>query len=85
MDADRASTGVAEEYLGGAVSLGKRFASLSEECITLSRALDARRVAVPQIGDTATGLASAMERIVDALEPATDWGDRSAAILADWT
>ena len=85
VDADRAATGVAEEYLGGAVSLGKRSASLAEACVALSRSLDARRVTVPQIGDSATELASAMERIVDALEPASDWGERSAAILADWT
>jgi hypothetical protein len=85
VDDERAATGVAEEYLGGAVSLGARAAHLSEECATLSRSLEELADAVPPVGDAATRLAAAMRRVSVALEPATGWADRSAAILADWT
>ena len=85
VDADRDAAGVAEDTSEGAVSLGARAASLAEECAALSRSLEEVRRAVPPAGDAATGLASAMRRIVVALEPAVGWGDRSAAVLADWT
>ena len=85
VDDDREATGVAEEYLGGAVSLGARAAHLTEELATFSRALGERSGAVPQVGDVATSLVSAMRRVVAALEPAIGWGSRSAAVLADWT
>ena len=85
IDADHEATGVAEEYLGGAVSLGKRAADLTEELATFSRSLEAQSSAPPPVGGAATSLASAMRRVILVLEPAIGWRDRSAAILADWT
>ncbi len=85
IDDDREATGVAEEYLGGAVSLGAAAAYLTEELVTLSRSLEELGRALPPVEDATVGLASAMRRVVVALEPAIGWADRSAAILSDWT
>ena len=85
IDDDREATGVAEEYLGGAVSLGKSAVSVTEELATFPRSLEKLGRTLPPVEDATAGLASAMQRVVVALEPAIGWGDRSAAILADWT
>jgi hypothetical protein len=85
IDADQEAAGVGEEYLGGAVSLGKRAAHLTEELATVQRSLEEQISALPPVGGAATSLASATRRVIVALEPAIGWGDRSAAILADWT
>ena len=39
----------------------------------------------PPVENAAIALASAMRRVLVALEPAIAWGERSTAILADWT
>ncbi len=85
IDDDHEATGVAEEYLGGAVSLGAAAAYLTEELATLPRSLEELGRTLPPVEDATVGLASAMRRVQVALEPAIGWGDRSAAILADWT
>jgi hypothetical protein len=82
---EREATGVAEEYLGGAVDLGAAAAHLTEELATFPRSLETLGRTLPPIEDATAGLASAMRRVLVALEPASGWGDRSAAILSDWT
>jgi hypothetical protein len=82
---DREATSVAEEYLGGAVALGAAAVSLTEELATVPGSLEELGRRFPQVEDATAGLASAMQRVLVALEPASGWGDRSAAILSDWT
>jgi hypothetical protein len=82
---EREATGVAEEYLGGAVDLGAQAAFLAEELARFSRSLEEPGRTLPPVEDTTATLASAMRRVVAALEPAVGWGARSAAILSDWT
>jgi hypothetical protein len=79
------ATGVAEEYLGGAVGLGAQAAFLAEELARFSRSLDEPGRTLPPVEDATATLASAMRRVVVALEPAVGWGARSAAILSDWS
>jgi hypothetical protein len=79
------ATGVAEEYLGGAVDLGAQAAFLAEELARFSRSPEEPGRTLPPVEDTTATLASAMSRVVVALEPAVGWGARSAAILSDWT
>ena len=85
IDDDREATGVAEEYLGGAVELGAAAAFVSEELARLPRSLEKLGRTFPPVEDAAIALASAMRRVLVALEPAIAWGERSTAILADWT
>jgi hypothetical protein len=85
VDDDPEATGVAEEYLGGAVEFGAAAVTLSEELATFPRSLEELGRTLPALEDATAGLASAMRRVVVALEPAIGWGDRSAAILSDWT
>jgi len=82
---ERDATGVAEEYLGGAVHLGAQAAFLAEEFARFSRSLEEPGRTLPPVEDTTATLASAMRRVVVALEPAIGWGARSTAILSDWT
>jgi hypothetical protein len=82
---DHEAAGVAEEYLGGAVALGAAAVQLTEELATSARSLETLGRTLPQVEDATAGLASAMRRVLVALEPASGWGDRSAAILSDWT
>jgi hypothetical protein len=84
VDADHEATGVAEEYLGGAVSLGARAVYLTEELTTLEGSVEKLGGGVPPVRDASLDVASAVRRVVVALEPAIGWGDRSAVILADW-
>lgn len=84
IDDDREATGVAEEYLGGAVSLGAAAVYLTEDLATFPGSLEELGRTVPPAEDATTRLASAWRRMVVALEPAVGWADRSAAILADW-
>ncbi len=85
LDDDHEAVGVAEEYLGGAVALGAAAAHLTEELATVPRSLEMNGRTSPQVEDVTIGLASAMRRVLVALEPASGWADRSAAILSDWT
>ena len=85
IDDDHDATGVAEEYLGGAVDLGAQAAYLAEQLATISRFLEEPGGTLPPPEDATAALASAMRRVVDALEPAIGWGARSTAILSDWT
>ncbi len=85
VDADHEAAGVAEEYLGGAKSLGAAAAHVTEALATFPRSLEHLGRTLPPVEDTTTSLASAMRRVLVALEPASGWGDRSAAILSDWT
>jgi hypothetical protein len=85
VDDDHDATGVAEEYLGGAVVLGAQAAFLAEELARFSRSHEEPGRTLPPVEDTTATLASAMRRVVDALEPAVGWGERSTAILSDWT
>ena len=82
---EREATGVAEEYLGGAVDLGAQAAFLAAELARFSRSLEEPGRTLPPVEDATATLASAMRRVVVALEPAVGWGARSAAILSDWT
>jgi hypothetical protein len=82
---DHEAAGVAEEYLGGAVALGAAAVYLTDELATFPRSLEELGRRLPQVEDATAGLASAMRRVLVALEPASGWGDRSAAILSDWT
>jgi len=82
---EREATGVAEEYLGGAVDLGAQAAFLAAELARFSRFLEEPGRTLPPVEDTTATLASAMRRVVVALEPAVGWGARSAEILSDWT
>ena len=82
---DHEAAGVAEEYLGGAVALGAAAVHLTEELATFPRSLEAIGRTFPQVEDVTAGLASAMRRVLVALELASGWADRSAAILSDWT
>jgi hypothetical protein len=84
IDADHEATGVAEEYLGGAVSLGAAAAFVIEELARLPRSLEKLGRTFPTVKEATVGLAAAIRRVVVALEPAIGWGDRSAAILSDW-
>ena len=79
------AAGVAEEYLGGAVSLGAAAVHVTEELSTFPGSLEKLGQTLPPVEDATDGLASAMRRVLVALEPAIGWGDRSAAILSDWT
>ncbi len=81
---DHEAAGVAEEYLGGAVALGAAAAHLTEELATSSRSLATIGRTWPQAEDATADLALAMHRVLVALEPASGWADRSAAILSDW-
>jgi ABC-type transporter Mla subunit MlaD len=85
IDADHEATGVAEEYLGGAVSLGTAAAFLIEELARLPRSLEKLDRTFPTVEEATDGLASTIRRVVEALEPAIGWGARSTAILSDWT
>ena len=85
IDDDHDATGVAEEYLGGAVDLGARAAYLAEQCAAFARSLEEPDRTLPPVKDTTAALASAMRRVVVALEPAIEWGARSGAILSEWT
>jgi hypothetical protein len=85
IDADHEAIGVAEEYLGGAVSLRAAAKRVTEELATFPPALEKLGRTFPPVEDAAVALASAMRRVLVALEPAIGWGDRSAAILSDWT
>ena len=85
IDDEREATGVAEEYLGGAVDLGAQAAFLAEELARFSRSLEEPGRTVPAVEDATATLESAMRRVVAALDPAIGWGERSTAILADWT
>lgn len=85
IDDDHEAAGVAEEYLGGAVDLGAQAAYLAEQLATFSRFLEEPGRTLPPVEDATAGLASAMRRVVVALEPAVGWGARSTAILSDWT
>ncbi len=85
IDADHEATGVAEEYLGGAVSLGTAAAFLIEELARLPRSLEKLGRTFPTVEEATDGLASTIRRVVEALEPAIGWGARSTAILSDWT
>jgi len=85
IDDDHDATGVAEEYLGGAVDLGAQAAFLTEEFARFSRSVDEPGRTLPPVEDATAALASAMRRVVVALEPAIGWGARSTAILSDWT
>src|SRR6478672_2554925 len=82
---ERDATGVAEEYLGGAVDLGAQSAFLAEELARFSRSIEEPGRTLPPVEDATATLASAMRRVVIALEPSVGWGARSAAILSDWT
>jgi len=82
---DRDATGVAEEYLGGAVSLGAAAAFVIEQLARFPGTLETPVRASPAVADAAADVASVTRRLVVALEPAIGWGARSAAILADWT
>jgi TPP-dependent indolepyruvate ferredoxin oxidoreductase alpha subunit len=84
IDADHEATGVAEEYLGGAVSLGAAAAYVIEELARLPRSLEKLGRTLPMVEEATVGLASAIRRVLVALEPAIGWGGRSGAILADW-
>jgi hypothetical protein len=84
IDADHEATGVAEEYLGGAVSLGAAAAFVIEELARLPRPLEKLAHTFPTVEEATHGLASTIRRVVVALEPAIGWGDRSAGILSDW-
>ena len=84
IDADRDATGVAEEYLGGAVSLGTAAVLVTEELATFPGSLEKLgRTTAGRRRDRGSGRCDAP--VVVALEPAIGWGDRSAAILSDWT
>jgi hypothetical protein len=85
IDDDRQATGVAEEYLGGAVSLGAAAAYVIEELARLPESLEEPGRTLPAVQEATAALASAMRRVVVALEPAIGWGARSAAILSEWT
>jgi hypothetical protein len=85
IDDDHEAAGVAEEYLGGAVALGAAAVRLTEELATFPRSLEMLGRTLPQLEDATAGLASATRRVLVALEPASEWADRSAAILTDWT
>jgi hypothetical protein len=84
IDADHEATGVAEEYLGGAVSLGAAAAFVIEELARLPRSLEKLGRTFPMVEEATVGLASPIRRVLVALEPAIGWGNRSAAILSDW-
>jgi hypothetical protein len=85
IDDDPEATGVAEEYLGGAVELGAAAAYVTEELARLPRSLEKLGRTFPPVEDATVGLASAMRRVLVALEPAIGWGERSTAILSEWT
>jgi hypothetical protein len=82
--ADHEATGVAEEYLGGAVSLGAAAAFVSEELARLPGSFEKLGRTFPTVEEASVGLASVIRRVLVALEPAIGWGNRSAAILSDW-
>ena len=84
IDGDHEATGVAEEYLGGAVSLAAAAAYVFEELARLPRSLEKLGRTFPTVEDATAGLAAAIRRVLVALEPAIGWGNRSAAILSDW-
>lgn len=83
LDTDHDATGVAEEYLGGAKSLGAAAVHVTEAVATFPRSLEHHGGILPPVEDATAGVASAMRRVVVALEPAIGWGDRSAAILSE--
>ena len=85
VDDDREATGVAEEYLGGVVSLGAAAAYVIEELARFPGSFKTPGRTVPPVEGATAGLSSVTRRVVVALEPAIGWGARSAAILADWT
>ena len=85
VDDDHEAAGVAEEYLGGTVSLGAAATYVSEELATLPRSLEELGRSLPPVQEATAGLASAMRRVLVAIEPGRGWGDRSAAILSKWT
>ena len=74
IDADHDATGVAEEYLGGAVLLGASAVRTCEELATLSRTLEQHGRTFPPVEAATIGLVSAMRRVIVALEPAIGWG-----------
>ena len=82
---DREATGVAEEYLGGAVSLGAAAAFVIEELARFPGTLETPGRTLPAVAGATADVASVTRRVVVALEPAIGWGARSAAILSDWT
>jgi len=85
IDADHDATGVAEEYLGGAVSLGAAAVHVTEELATFPGSLEELGRTLPPVEAATKDLASALRRVLAALEPAIGWGDRSAAFLSAWT
>ena len=85
IDDDREATGVAEEYLGGAVYLCTSAARVTEDLAAFLGSYEELGRTFPPVEDATVRLASAMRRVLEALEPTMVWGDRSAAILSDWT
>ena len=83
VDNDHDAAGVAEEYLGGAKSLGAAAVHVTEALAEFPRSLENLGRTLPPVEDATATLASAMRRVVVALKPAIEWGDRSAAILSD--
>ena len=67
------------------MSLGTAALHVTEELAHVPRSLEELGRTLPPVEDATTGLASAMRRVLAALEPAIGWGERSAAILSDWT
>ena len=85
IDDDREATGVAEEYLGGAVYLCTSAARVTADLVAFIGSYEELGRTFPPVEDATVRLASAMRRVLVALEPTMAWGDRSAAILSDWT
>jgi hypothetical protein len=85
IDDDHEATGVAEEYLGGTVSLGAAAVYVTGELATFPRSLEELGRTLPPVEGATASLASAMRRVLVAIEPAIGWGDRSTMILSDWT
>ena len=81
---DHDAVGVAEEYLGGAVSLGAAAGRAAEEFGAFSRTLEQLGRAYPRVKGATDDVASTTRRAVVALEPAKAWGHRSTEILSDW-
>ena len=77
IDDDHEAAGVAEEYLGGAVSLGAAAAIRDRGTRHVPRSLEQLGRTLPPVDDATAGLASATRRVLVALEPASGWGDRS--------
>jgi len=84
--ADREAVSVAEDYLMSVATLGSAATYVLTELATFPKTLRRLGAAVPAIQPTTESLAASMQRVLIALEPADEWGDRSLAILAgDWS